>query len=63
MLRRPAFLEPFEGEWVAHDGCTVHAHAPAGVDLVPLVRALDERTQRRVLVEYVAPPTDSWLVV
>lgn len=52
--RNPA-LKPYEGQWVAVKDGVVVAHAASSVELVPLVRALDNEG-RDTAIEYVHPP-------
>lgn len=60
-IRRPPAYEEYEGEWIAVLQGKVIAHAPKSADLLEQVRALGREGEQAV-VEFVSPPSDTWLV-
>lgn len=58
---RPAFLDPFEGRWVAVKAGAVIADGPTSSSLIPMLRAMGPDASDAV-VEYVPPPTTSYRV-
>lgn len=60
-VRRPKELDRYVGQWVAVKGGRVIASATTSAELVKAVKALGEEGND-ALAEYVAPPSQSWMV-
>ena len=61
-LPRPAGLDRFEGMWVAVADGEVVAVAETSHKLAIRLHGMDHRKRRRVVIEYVRPTTDSYIV-
>ncbi|MEX2548404.1 MAG: hypothetical protein WD830_11570 [Chloroflexota bacterium] len=61
-IPRPEFLQRFEGMWVAVlDGKVVAAELTSH-GLAQKLHDMDHKKRRRVVVEFVRPTTDSYIV-
>jgi hypothetical protein len=61
-LPRPAMLDRFEGMWVAVAGGEVVAAAETSHQLALQLHEMDHRKRQNVVVEFVRPTTDSYIV-
>lgn len=61
-LPRPEGLDRFEGMWVAVADGEVVAAAESSHKLALQLHGMDHRKRRRVVIEYVRPTTDSYIV-
>lgn len=61
-LPRPAQLDRFDGMWVAVADGKVVAAADTSHHLALKLHDMDHRKRRRVVIEYVRPTTDSYIV-
>jgi hypothetical protein len=59
---RPAELDGFDGKWVAVAGGVVIAAADTSHNLALQLHQMDHRRRERVVVEYVRPASDSYIV-
>lgn len=59
---RPDVIERFAGMWVAVLDGDVVAAEPTSHALAMRLHGMDHRKRRRVVVEYVRPTTDSYIV-
>lgn len=61
-LPRPKRLDQFEGMWVAVADGEVFAAAKTSHELALQLHDMDHRKRRQVVIEYVRPTTDSYIV-
>ena len=61
-LPRPSELNEFEGMWVAVDGHEIIAVGETSHQLALKLHAMDYCKRRRVVIEFVRPTTDSYIV-
>jgi hypothetical protein len=61
-LPRPEGLDRFEGMWVAVADGNVVAAAESSHQLALRLHDMDHRKRRQVVIEYVRPTTDSYIV-
>lgn len=61
-LPRPAELERYSGLWVAILDGEVTAAEPTSNALALRLHGMDHRKRRRLVVEYVRPTTDAYIV-
>lgn len=61
-LPRPEGLDRFEGMWVAVSNGDVVAAAESSHKLALRLHDMDHRKRRGVVIEYVRPTTDSYIV-
>jgi hypothetical protein len=61
-LRPPPELDTFEGKWVAVAGSRVVASADTSHELGLKLRKMEPEQLKNVVMQYVHPPTDSYVV-
>ncbi len=61
-LPRPARLARYEGLWVAVIGLEVVAAAETSQQLALMLNDMDHRRRSQVVIEFVRPTTDSYVV-
>lgn len=59
---RPSNLDGLEGKWVAVENGRVIQAAETSHELAVQLHAMDHRRRRRVVVEFVRPDSDSFIV-